>query len=325
MFDRLLEGERDLDTICNDVLPGFGVQLASIVDDFFDEDAFRAEVLRHLEALRGFIDSNPQLLEDPQIELKRYSATLGIQGRIDAVSKNGSRLDILELKTGARIRSEDHAQLFIYRLLLSDLVRRWQRGDGGGIDISARLLSSTDGSFAPLQIQTDFHQVIDARNRLLAMHYALGLPSPHFKFRYEAFNEAVCGPCPSWLRTQCKETTELFGDRPGAEETPRLAYFRRFTRLVERERWAAEQELAELLDDSRTDARKKSFRCLVNARFVPDTEPFTFQFDENTSDLQPGDRRSHSFRKHFEHSDLPWVCSLDGNRPRSSFHSAEEP
>ena len=289
MFDRLLEGERDLDTICNDVLPSFGVQLASIVDDFFDEDAFRAEVLRHLEALRGFIDSNPQLLEDPQIELKRYSATLGIQGRIDAVSKNGSRLDILELKTGARIRSEDHAQLFIYRLLLSDLVRRWQRGDGGGIDISARLLSSTDGSFAPLQIQTDFHQVIDARNRLLAMHYALGLPSPHFKFRYEAFNEAVCGPCPSWLHTQCKETTELFGDRPGAEETPRLAYFRRFTRLVERERWAAEQELAELLDDSRTDARKKSFRCLVDARFVPDTEPFTFQFDENTSDLQPGD------------------------------------
>ena len=289
MFDRLLEGERDLEAICDGVLPSFGVQLASIVDDFFDEDAFRSEVLRHLEALRGFIDSNPQLLEDPQIELKRYSATLGIQGRIDAVSKNGSRLDILELKTGARIRPEDHAQLFIYRLLLSDLVRRWQRGAGAGIDISARLLSSTDGSFAPLQIQTDFHQVIDARNRLLAMQYAQGLASPHFKFRYEAFNEAICGPCPSWLRTQCKETTELFGDRPGAEETPQLAYFRRFTRLVERERWAAEQELAELLDDSRTDARKKSFRCLVGARLLPDVEPFTFQFDENTSDLQPGD------------------------------------
>jgi DNA replication ATP-dependent helicase Dna2 len=289
MFDRLLEGERDLNAICNEVLPTFGVQLASIVDDFFDEDAFRSEVLRHLEALRGFIDANPQLLEDPQIELKRYSATLGIQGRIDAVSRNGSRLDILELKTGSRIRSEDHAQLFIYRLLLSDLVRRWKRGDGGDIDISARLLSSTDGSFAPLQIQTDFHQVIDARNRLLATQYALGLPSPHFRFRYEAFNDAICGPCPSWLRTQCKETTTLFGDRPGAEETPQLAYFRRFTRLVERERWAADQELAELLDDSRTDARRKSFRCLVSARFLSDSDPFTFQFDENTSDLQPGD------------------------------------
>ena len=131
--------------------------------------------------------------------------------------------------------------------------------------------------------------MIDARNRLLAMQYGLGLPSPHFKFRYEAFNEAVCGPCPSWLRTQCKETTALFGDRPGAEETPQLAYFRRFTRLIERERWAAEQELADLLDDSRIDARKKSFRCLVDARLIPGTEPFTFQFDENTSDLQPGD------------------------------------
>ena len=288
MFDRLLEGERDLDVICDEVLPAFGVQLASIVDDFFDEDAFRAEVLRHLEALRGFVDSNPQLLKDPQIELKRYSATLGIQGRIDAVSKNGSRLDILELKTGARIRSEDHAQLFIYRLLLSDFVRKSQHADGR-IDISARLLSSTDGSFAPLQIQTDFYQVIEARNRLIAMQYALGLAAPHFKFRYEAFNAAVCGPCPSWLHTQCKETTELFGDRPGAEETPRLAYFRRFTRLIERERWAAERELAELLDDSRTDARRKSFRCLVDTRLVPDTEAFTFQFAENTSDLQPGD------------------------------------
>ena len=289
MFDRLLEGERDLEAICNEVLPGFGVQLASIVDDFFDEEAFRSEVLRHLEALRGFVDSNPRLLEDPQIELKRYSATLGIQGRIDAVSRQGNRLDILELKTGSRIRSEDHAQLFIYRLLLSDLVRRWQRDNGGGIDISARLLSSTDGSFAPLQIEADFHQVIDARNRLLAMQYGLGLPSPHFKFRYEGFNEDVCGPCPSWLRTQCKETTGVFGDRPGAPETPQLAYFRRFTRLVERERWAAEQELAELLDDSRTDSRRKSFRCLINVRFLPLVEPFTFEFDENTSDMQPGD------------------------------------
>ena len=289
MFDRLLEGERDLEAICDDVLPSFGVALASIVDDFFDEDAFRSEVLRHMEALRGFVDSNPRLLEDPQIELKRYSATLGIQGRIDAVSRQGNRLDILELKTGSRIRPEDHAQLFIYRLLLSDLVRRWQRDNGSGIDISARLLSSTDGSFAPLQIQADFHQVIDARNRLLAMQYAQGLASPHFKFRYEGFNEDVCGPCPSWLRTQCKETTTVFGDRPGAVESERLAYFRRFTRLVERERWASEQELAELLDDSRTDSRRKNFRCLINVRFVPAAEPFTFEFDENTSDMQSGD------------------------------------
>jgi DNA replication ATP-dependent helicase Dna2 len=289
MFDRLLEGERDLDAICDQVLPLYGVQLAAIVDDFFDESAFRDEVLRHLEALRNFIDANPRLLEDPQIELKRYSATLGIQGRIDALFRQGNRLDILELKTGSRIRPEDHVQLFIYRLLLSDLVRRWQRDSGDDIDITARLLSSSDGSFAPLQIQADFHQVMDTRNRLVAMQYALGLQTPHFKFRYEGFNEEICGPCPSWRRTQCKETTALFGDRPGSEETPRLAYFRRFTRLVDRERWAAEQELAELLDDSRIDARKKNFRCLVNVRFVPQADPFTFEFQENTSDLQPDD------------------------------------
>ena len=289
MFDRLLEGERDLEVVCNEVLPRYGVQLASIVDDFFDEQAFKSEVMRHLEGLSAFMNSHPQFLEDPQIELKRYSATLGIQGRIDAVFRQDNRLDILELKTGSRIRREDHAQLFIYRLLLSDLVRRWQRGNGAGIDITARLLSSTDGSFAALEIQTDFLEVIDARNRLLATQYALGLPSPQFRLRYEGFNEEVCRPCPSWLRNQCKESTGVFGDRPGAEETPQLAYFRRFTRLVERERWAAEQELAEMLDDSRIDARKKSFRCLLEARLILDAEPFTFSFAENTSDLQAGD------------------------------------
>jgi len=289
VFDRLLEGERDLDAVSDQVLPSYAVQLASVVDEFFDEDAFRAEILRHSEALRSFIDANPQLLEDPQIELKRYSATLGIQGRIDAVSRQGNRINLLELKTGSRIRPEDHAQLFIYRLLLSDLVRRWQRDSGRDIDISAHLLSSTDGSFAPLQIQADFHQVMDSRNRLLATQYGLGLQSSHFKFRYEGFNEDICRPCPSWLRAQCKETTALFGDRPGAEETARLAYFRRFTRLIERERWAAEQELAELLDDSRTDARRKNFRCLTDVRFVSDAEDFTFAFDENTSDLQVSD------------------------------------
>ena len=51
MFDRLLEGERDLDAICDQVLPSYSIQIASIVDDFFDEAAFRAEVLRHLESL----------------------------------------------------------------------------------------------------------------------------------------------------------------------------------------------------------------------------------------------------------------------------------
>ena len=289
LFDRMLEGARDLEAMFDEVIPQYGVQLASIVDDFFDESAFRSEVLRHLEALRTFIDANPQLLEDPQIELKRYSATLGIQGRIDALFRQGNRLDILELKTGSRIRVEDHAQLFIYRLLLSDLVRRWQRGSGTEMDISARLLSSTDGSFSPLQIQTDFHQVMDARNRLIATHYGLSLPLAHFKFRYEGFNEDVCRPCPSWVRTQCKETTTLFGDRPGAEETSKLVYFRRFTRLVEREHWAADQELAELLDDSRIETRKKNFRCLVNVRAVPDSTPFTFEFDENSSDFQAGD------------------------------------
>ena len=107
-------------------------------------------------SLCSFVEANPHLKNDAQAELKRFSATLGIQGRIDAVFRQDNRIHILELKTGSRLRDEDHAQLFIYRLLLSDLARRWQRSNGRGMEISATLLSSVDGTNAPLQIQTDF-------------------------------------------------------------------------------------------------------------------------------------------------------------------------
>ena len=293
LFDRLLEGgittESDLESAYRSVIPAFLVPLASVTDEFFDEEAFHVDVLRHTSALKEFIDRNPHLLEHTQLELKRYSATIGIQGRIDAVFREGNRLDILELKTGARIRPEDHAQLFIYRLLLSDLIRRWQRSDGQDVEITSRLLSSIDGSFAPLRVMTDFYQVLDARNKLIAMHYALGRDPAHIGPRYEGFNEEVCKKCPSWTRSRCKESSDLFGDRPAAAETTELEYFRRFTRFVESEKWHADHDLADLLDDSRLQFRVSNFRAIHGARIVLGAEPFTFDFDENTSDLEVGD------------------------------------
>jgi DNA replication ATP-dependent helicase/nuclease Dna2 len=289
LFDRMLEGLPDMQTALAEVLPSYLIPLASVTDEFFDEDAFRADVLRHTSALREFVVRNPQLLENTQLELKRYSATIGIQGRIDAVFREGNRLDILELKTGARIRPEDHAQLFIYRLLLSDLIRRWQRNDGQDVEITSRLLSSVDGSFAPLRVSTDFYQVLDARNRLIAMQFALGHELPHVAVRFEGFDEKVCSTCPSWTRTRCKESSDVFGDRPGAAESSELEYFRRFTRLVQRERWYADQDLADLLDDSRLEFRVKNFRTICGAKVIRDAEAFTFEFEKNTSDLERGD------------------------------------
>ena len=289
LFDRMLEGASNMESAYREVLPGFLVALASVTDEFFDEDAFRADVLRHIGSLEEFIERNPHLLEHSQLELKRYSATIGIQGRIDAVFRAGNRIDILELKTGARIRPEDHAQLFIYRLLLSDLVRRWQRNDGQDVEVTSRLLSSVDGSFAPLRVTTDFYQVLDARNKLIAMQYAVGRNAPHIAPRHEGFNEQICGSCPSWTRNRCKEMSDVFGDRPGASESPELEYFRRFTSLVQRERWSADQEVADLLDDSRLEFRVKSFRTICGVRVVPGAEPFTFEYAENTSDLERGD------------------------------------
>jgi DNA replication ATP-dependent helicase Dna2 len=289
LFDRMLEGATDLESDYRSVLPGFLVPLASVTDEFFDENAFRADVLRHTAALKEFIDRNPHLLEHTQLELKRYSATIGIQGRIDAVFREGNRLDILELKTGARIRSEDHAQLFIYRLLLSDLVRRWQRSGGQDVEITSRLLSSVDGTFAPLRVMTDFYQVLDARNKLIALQYALGRPVSHTTPRYEGFNEEICSSCASWTRNRCKDSSDILGDRPGAAENDELEYFRKFTRLVQRERWLADQGVADLLDDSRLQFRVSNFRTICGATIVPGAEPFTFEFEQNTSDLEVGD------------------------------------
>ena len=220
-------------------------------------------------ALKEFIGRNPHLLENTQLELKRYSATIGIQGRIDAVFREGNRIDILELKTGARIRPEDHAQLFIYRLLLSDLIRRWQRNDGKDVEITSRLLSSVDGSFAPLRVMTDFYQVLDARNKLIAAQYGLGRNQSHIASRYEGFNAEVCSPCPSWTRSRCKDSSEIFGDRPHAVITPDLEYFRKYTRLVQRERWLADQDVADLLDDSRLQFRVNNFRTICGATILP--------------------------------------------------------
>src|SRR5215471_4013538 len=289
LFDRILEGGSDLESAYRAMLPGFLVPLASVTDDFFDEEAFQADVLRHTAALKEFVHRNPHLLEHTQLELKRYSATIGIQGRIDAVFREGNRLDILELKTGARIRPEDHAQLFIYRLLLSDLIRRWQRSDAKAVEITSRLLSSVDGSFAPLRVMTDFYQVLDSRNKLIANQYALGRHPAHVAPRFEGFNEEVCKSCPSWTRNRCRDSSDLFGDRPGAAETSELKYFRKFTRLVESEKWHADHDLADLLDDSRLQFRVSNFRAIYGARIVGGDEPFTFEFEENTSDLEVGD------------------------------------
>ena len=51
----------------------------------------------------SFVEAHPHLKNDAQVELKRFSATIGIQGRIDAVFRQDNRMNILELKTGSRI------------------------------------------------------------------------------------------------------------------------------------------------------------------------------------------------------------------------------
>src|SRR4029450_9467496 len=113
--------------------------------------------------------------------------------------------------------------------------------------------------------------------------FALGHEPPHIGVRFEGFDEKVCSACPSWTRTRCKESSDIFGDRPAAPETADLQYFRRFTRLIQRERWCADQDLADLLDDSRLEFRVRNFRTICGAKIVLDSDRFTFEFEKNTS------------------------------------------
>ncbi len=291
MLDRIIQGEDDVDACYETVLPGFMVQLASIADDHFDEDAFRADVYRHAGALKEFVDLNPHMRGDPQVELRRYSATIGIQGRIDAVFKSDNQLDIVELKTGRRIRPEDHAQLFIYRLLLSDHVRRARARKEHPITLTARLLSSHDGTSTPLRPGTDFLQVLGARNGLVAHVNDLGRSEPGLRLPYAGYASEVCDGCPSWTRSRCQEDSVTFGDMPGTTGEADLAYYRKFSRLVQREAAYRDQDLADLLDDSRLGYRVRAFRTLCGARCVEMASGvFTFEFEENTSDLNVGDR-----------------------------------
>jgi hypothetical protein len=303
ILDRLIAGEDDVDAAYDAVQASYLVQLAAIADDGFDEDGFRAEVLRHGRALKEFVVLNPHMRRDPQVELRRYSATIGIQGRIDAVFRTGDRLDLVELKTGKRIRREDHAQLFIYRLLLTDFIRRARTESGRDIELTARLLSSCDGTSTPLRFNADFHAVLAARNRLLAHSYALGRGRTHLTLPYAGYDAAVCGQCVSWTASRCREDSALFGDGPDSNGEPdrdtgegdpaaaALEYFMRFSRLVQHESWQAGQDLADLLDDSRLGLRQRQFRTICRATCTGRAAGgFRFTFDENGSDIGPGDQ-----------------------------------
>lgn len=292
VLDLLIEGEDDVEAVYDKVLPGYRVQLASIADEAFDEDAFRRDALGHGRALKEFIDRNPHMRRDPQVELRRYSATLGMQGRIDAVFRSGNRLDVVELKTGKRIRGEDHAQLFIYRLLLSDYIRRAHRRGEADFELTSRLLSSYDGTSVPLETRAGFHAVLEARNRLLAHTHALGHSRTNLKLPYAGYDRSVCGDCLSWTAARCREHSALFGDNPDSpDEDEALAYFRKYSALVQHEAWQSDQDLADLLDDSRLGSRVRNFRTICAARFEGrEGGTFKFVFEENGSDLGPGDR-----------------------------------
>lgn len=291
LLERLIGVREDPEAAYRAVLPSFLVQLASVVDDAFSDAEFEAEVMRHASRLSGILDANPYMRSNPQAEVRRYSPTIGIQGRIDAVFRSPDSLDVVELKTGKRLRREDHAQLYVYRLLLSDFVRRARRDEAADIRVRTALVSSYDGSTTPERSGASFFDVLEARNRLVAFTHAFASTEARPDLPYADYDARVCRSCPSWTRARCREDTRLFGDRPDASETADLAYFRRFSTLVRREGWWEDEALAALLDDSRTDQRVEEFRTIPNARCTGDEAgALVFGFDENPSELAPGDR-----------------------------------
>jgi len=173
--------------------------------------------------------------------------------------------------------------------VLSDLVRRWQRSDGQDVEITSRLLSSVDGSFAPLNVTTDFYQVLDARNKLIAMQYSLGHTPRTLRRDTKASMKRFVRPARHGRGGAAK-------NRRTCLETGRAPRKHRNWSTSENSRASSSASAGrrpgsrDLLDDSRLEFRVKNFRAICGARIVPEAQhSFTFEFDENTSDLEVGD------------------------------------
>ena len=263
------------------------LRLAMLAAGLDDEDArvLREEARQHWEHMERYTQDCEHThgplhrvgWSGHHVEVTRYSPRYGLEGRIDLATEDSrDGLQIVELKSGSSW--DGHlSQVRCYTLLWEGVAS--QRD----LRIRGAILYSRAGRMvrAPMDDIHRERRLLRARNELVACHRSFVDPSfdytpPHFM---QVPRNCTSGSC-RFRKDRCREQTEVLGLGSGAtpatarqaggpwsghdEELVRRAwsYWRHFSSLIERERWAEQAEMGRIFRTSRLRDRIQGFSAV---------------------------------------------------------------
>jgi DNA replication ATP-dependent helicase Dna2 len=264
-----------------------GLRIDMLAAGLTDRDLpkLESEAQEHFDRIRRFTEprtSDSHELDrvgwsGRNVEVTRYSARYGIEGRVDLVAEDPDEgLQIIELKSG-KAWDGHFSQLRFYRFLWEGLSERRE------LPISGHILYSKQGRMrpAPMEDTARERKMLRARNQLVGALRRLVTADEDAHIPYYLENPRNCraAAC-NFRRDRCSEQTELLGLNPDvspADATeadwrgfdPELVerawtWHRHFTRLIERERWAEGEALGAVLQPGRLEERKQRHNAIDN-------------------------------------------------------------
>ena len=225
----LLNDQTDFEKAWARHRPDWNLHLAYLFENEERIDAFKQEIQRHFENLKQALREEP-LLYSPRrhVESMRWSAELGLSGRVDAFFlAEGGRAAAYDLKTGRVRSSSDLIQLQAYAAILNEEMKPVNDEQRETASLRARLISSADGNAQTIS-PAPKAKIVSERNRTARLKETLmqprraedPLPADYPFFRY---NHSKCSHCANhyrYLYSACEKTTALFGERTDLEPKP---------------------------------------------------------------------------------------------------------
>ncbi len=219
--DMLLNARVDFDEAWEARRPGWSLDFAYLFEDDAQLERFKKEARRHFDNIKKALHEEPAWYSPRRhVESMRWSAELGLLGRVDAFFlAEGGRAAVYELKAG-RVDSGDVFQLQAYAAMLSEDMRAAGRRPGETASLRARLLSSADGrmrgaSPAPrAKLAAARNQAAHLREQLMEPRRADDPLPPDYPFF--GYHPAKCSHCSThyrFLHQACERSTALFGER----------------------------------------------------------------------------------------------------------------
>ncbi|MGM0555664.1 MAG: PLuB system helicase-like protein [Myxococcota bacterium] len=257
-----------------------GLRIDMLAAGLTDRDLpkLESEAHEHFDRIRRFTEPRTRDSHEldrvgwsgRHVEVTRYSARYGIEGRVDLVAEDADEgLQVIELKSG-KAWDGHFSQLRFYRFLWEGLSEQRE------LPISGHILYSKQGRMrpAPMEDTARERKMLRARNQLVGALRRLvtadeGAHIPYYLENPRHCRAAAC----NFRRDRCSEQTDVLGLNP--EVSPADAtegdwrgfepevierawrWHRHFTRLIERERWAEGEALGAVLQPGRLEERKQ--------------------------------------------------------------------